>query len=107
MRILFDQGTPSPLRKSLAEHEVSTAYEQGWSLLKNGELLKVAEESGYHVFVTTDTNLKHQQNLASRRLGIVVLLSTSWPRMQRALPAIVSAITAATSGSYTEVEIPE
>jgi len=88
-------------------HEVSTPYEQGWSLLKNGELLKVAEEGGYHVFVTTDTNLKHQQKLANPRLGIVVLLATSWPRMQRVIPAFVAAITAATSGSYTEVEIPE
>jgi len=107
VRILFDQGAPSPLRRSLAEHEVSTAYEEGWSLLKNGELLEIAEEGGYDVFVTTDANLKHQQNLSNRRLAIVVLLSTSWPRMQRVIPSIVAAIAAATAGSYTEVEIPE
>lgn len=107
MRILFDQGVPRPLRHSVEGHEVSTAYEQGWSLLKNGELLKAAEESGYEVFVTTDANLKHQQNLTNRRLGIVVLLSTSWPRMQREISSIVDAINAATVGSYTEVKVRE
>lgn len=101
MRILFDQGVPNPLRHSLSAHEVTTAYEQGWSLLKNGELLKMAEEGGYELFVTTDTNLKHQQNLTSQRLGIVVLLSTSWPRMQRVLPSIAAAIESATVGTYT------
>ena len=39
MRILFDQGTPVPLRNSLNSYEVSTVYELGWSTLKNGELL--------------------------------------------------------------------
>ena len=107
MRVLFDQGAPNPLRGFLADHEVSTAYEQGWSTLKNGELLKVAEEGGYDVLVTTDTNLKHQQNLAGRRLAVVVLLSTSWPRMQRVITSIAAAITRADPGSYTEVEIPE
>jgi len=43
MRVLFDQGTPDPLRQSLLGHEVATAYERGWSSLKNGELLDVAE----------------------------------------------------------------
>jgi len=78
MRVLFDQGTPDPLRQSLLGHEVATAYERGWSSLKNGELLDVAEREGYEVFVTTDSNLRYQQNLAGRQLAIVVLLSTSW-----------------------------
>ena len=62
MRVLFDQGTPVPLRGSLARHEVSTAYERGWSNLANGELLNTAEQEGT-VFVTTDLNLKYQQDL--------------------------------------------
>jgi hypothetical protein len=64
MRVLFDQGTPDPLRQALLGHEVATAYERGWFTLKNGELLEVAEREGYEVFVTTDSNLKYQQNLA-------------------------------------------
>jgi len=58
MRVLFDQGTPDPLRKSLTQHNVSTAYEKGWSKLRNGALLDTAEREGYEVMVTTDTNLK-------------------------------------------------
>lgn len=106
MRILFDQGTPVPLRDALGQHEVSTAYEFGWSELANGELLDVAEREGFAVFVTTDSNLRFQQNLRSRRIALVVLLSTSWPRIERATAAIVSALTAVTPGSYTEVDIP-
>lgn len=71
--MLFDQGTPVPLRNALPGHEVSTAYELGWSTLKNGELLRMAEERGFEVLVTTDTNLRYQQDLTHRRIAIVVL----------------------------------
>ena len=106
MRVLFDQGTPDPLRESLTPHRVSTAYERGWSKLRNGELLDSAEREAYEVLVTTDTSLKYQQILTDRRIEIVVLLSTSWPRIQQVIPSVVSAIDAAVPGSYTEVEIP-
>ena len=52
MRVLFDQGTPAPLRHALAPHEVSTAFELGWSNLENGDLLREAE-GRFEVFVTT------------------------------------------------------
>ena len=106
MRVLFDQGTPEPLRHSLTHHEVATAYERGWSRLKNGELLDAAEKESFAVLVTTDANLRYQQNLQARRIAIVVLASTSWPRIQRAKSAIVGAIERASAGSYTEVAIP-
>jgi len=106
VRIPFDQGTPVPLRDSLRQHEVATAFELDWSELKNGELLDAAEREGFAVFVTTDSKLKFQQNLSGRRIAIVTLLSTSWPRIERATATVVSAIVAATPGSYTEVEIP-
>ncbi len=83
MRVHFDQGTPAPLRKLLPGHEVATAYERGWSTLKNGELLAAAERDGFEVLVTTDSNLKYQQNLASRTIALVVLSTTSWPRISR------------------------
>jgi len=59
VRVLFDQGTPSPLRRFLTQHEVTTAYERGWAQLKNGNLLDAAEVDGISVLVTTDTNLKY------------------------------------------------
>jgi hypothetical protein len=106
VRILFDQGTPVPLRQFLTRHEVSTAFERGWSRLKNGELLDAAESAGFTVLVTTDTNLKYQQNLVGRRLAIVVLGTPSWPRIQSAIEAVVTAIDHAEASSFAEVEIP-
>jgi glutamate racemase len=106
VRVLFDQGTPVPLRRALTQHEVATAYELGWSQLKNGELLDCAENEGFAVLVTTDTNLKYQQNLASRKIGIVVLSTTSWPRIQRVVDLVAAAVGSAKAGSYREIEVP-
>ncbi len=106
MRILFDQGTPAPLRQCLLEHEVETAYERGWSTLKNGDLLQAAELAGFTVLVTTDTNLKYQQNLAARRISVVVLSTTSWPRIRQATQEVALAISRTSVGSYAEVRIP-
>ena len=61
---------------------------------------------GFDAIVTTDTNLRYQQNLSARRIAIVVLTTTSWPRIQRAVELVVQAVNAATTGSYTEVAIP-
>jgi hypothetical protein len=84
---------------------VSTAYELGWSTLKNGELLAAAESNGFEVFVTTDTNLAYQQNLSNRIIAIVVLNTTSWPRIQKCVTHIVNAIDQAKPGSYQIVLI--
>ena len=81
MRILFDQGTPVPLRKLLNSHQVETAFERSWSTLTNGELLATAEQEDFKVFVTTDKNLGNQQNVSGLKIAIVVLSSTSWPRI--------------------------
>ena len=106
MRILFDQGTPVPLRQSLVGHHVFTAYEQGWSTMKNGDLLRAAEENGFEVLVTTDTNLRYQQNLASRKIAVVVLSTTSWPRIRLDVMHVATAVNNATIGSYVEVAVP-
>lgn len=106
MRILFDQGTPAPLRYFLSHHDIATAYQLGWSKLKNGELLSAAETNGFELLVTTDSNLQYQQNLKSRRIAVVVLNTTSWPRIQKAIAEVVRAVDAATECDYTEVRIP-
>ena len=105
MRILFDQGTPFAIRKSLEGHFVRTANEQGWSTLSNGELLQAAEEAGFNVFLTTDTNLPFQQNLEGRRLAVVILTKNRWMLIGEMLPEIVSAIESATPGKYSIVDI--
>ena len=105
MKVLFDQETPVPLKNHLSSDHVSTAYELGWSTLKNDELLAAAEGNGFEVFVTTDTNLAYQQNLSNRKIAIVVLTTTSWPRIQKNVAAIVIAIDAARPNSYQIVSI--
>ena len=105
MKVLFDQGTPVPLRTHFTSLHVSTAYELGWATLKNGELLAAAESNGFEVFVTTDTNLAYQQNLFNRTIAIVVLSTTSWPRIQKSVSEIVRAIDAARPNSYQIVSI--
>ena len=103
MRILFDQGTPVPLKDHLSSHQVETAFELGWSRLTNGELLASAE-GRFDVFVTTDRNLQYQQSLSGRKLAILVLPTTSWPRLQRQIGSIVSAIEGLKAGEYRELD---
>ena len=105
MRVLFDQGTPAPLRHALAGHSVETAFELGWGTLQNGALIAAAESRGFDVLVTTDKNLKHQQNLAARRLAVVVLSTTSWPRIRGATVKVLEAVSSAAPGSYVEVTV--
>lgn len=105
MRILFDQGTPAPLKKHLAGHAISTAYGQGWSQLKNGDLLDAAETDGFELLISTDQDLEYQQNLANRRIAIIVLTTTSWPRVRQQVDVIRAAIDSVAPGQYIVVEI--
>jgi hypothetical protein len=73
--------------------------------LSNGDLLAAASEAHYDLLVTTDQNLRYQQNLDARDLTVVVLMTTSWPRMQLRIDRIVAAVDQAAPGSYLEVEI--
>lgn len=102
MRILFDQGTPAPLRRALTAHEVSTAFELGWSNLENGDLLRAAE-GRFEVFVTTDQNLRYQQNLAGRQLAILVLPTTNWLEIQRHQAEVVAAVSSMQPDEYREL----
>ena len=72
------------MRRSLASHEVATAFEMGWSQLENGELLAAAEGK-FDAFITTDQNLRYQQNLQGRRLAILALPTTNWLEIQKHL----------------------
>lgn len=105
MRVLFDQGVPDPLRRALTAHVVSSAYEMGWSTLSNGDLLDAAEAE-FDAFVTTDQNLRYQQNLTGRGLAILVLPFASWPKLQSHLPSIVAAIDVLQPGDYVELALP-
>jgi len=107
MRVLFDQATPVPIRAFLEGHTVSTAAHQGWDRLKNGELLDAAEAAGFDVFLTTDKNMRYQQNLEGRRIAIVVLGKQQWPDVRPHVQLIVAAVNTVAPGSYVQVEIPD
>jgi hypothetical protein len=62
--------------------------------------------AGFDVFLTTDRNIRYQQNLSARKIAIVVLGKGRWRLIKNRLPAIAEVVAAATSGSFTEVEIP-
>ena len=79
--------------------------ERGWELLENGELIRKAEEDGYEVIVTTDQNMRYQQNLTGSRLAIVVLMATAWPRVQHRTEEIRAAIQEVEPGQVREVPI--
>ena len=106
MRVLFDQGVPRGLTASLRGHEVTEARKLGWERISNGELLKLADGAGFDLLLTTDKNVRYQQNLAGRRVSIVVLGNSPWWLVRQHLDGIVAAVNAATPGSYAEVEIP-
>jgi hypothetical protein len=78
MRVLFDQSTPAPLRAHLKAHTVTEARERGWDRLVNGDLLDAAEGAGFEVFLTADKNLRYQQNLADRKIAIIVIGNAQW-----------------------------
>ncbi|MFM1944453.1 MAG: hypothetical protein RI897_3435 [Verrucomicrobiota bacterium] len=105
MRILFDQGTPVPLRRHLCPHVVDTAAELGWSTLQNGDLLAQAEAAGYKLLLTKDQHLRHQQRLEGRKIGLVVLMTTSWPKIQKQVARVQQVVSDLPGGGYAEVSL--
>jgi hypothetical protein len=106
VRILFDQGTPAPLRRVLVGHQVATAFELGWGALQNGDLLRAAEAAGFEAIVTTDQNLSYQQNLADRKLAILVLRTTDWRLIRQHADGVLAATDRLVPGAYIELPFP-
>ena len=106
MLVLFDNSTPRGIARSLENHTVKETRDQGWDTLRNGDLLNAAEAAGFDVLLTTDKNIRYQQNLDNRRIAIVVLGKGRWKLIKPLLAQIVAAVNVATPGSYTEVDIP-
>jgi predicted nuclease of predicted toxin-antitoxin system len=106
MKILFDHGVPKPIARSLTGYEVTYARRIGWHEMGNGELIQQAEEAGYEVLLSTDKNIRYQQNLTGRKIALVVLGNSQWPLVRLHLDKIAAAVNACTPGSYTEIVIP-
>jgi hypothetical protein len=84
MRVLLDECVPRRLKRELLEHEVRTVTEHGWSGIKNGTLLGLAEAE-FDVFLTVDQNLKYQQNLTAFCIAVILLVARN-NRLKTLLP---------------------
>ena len=102
MKILLDACVPRPLRNFLSDHTVRTAQEMGWGKLKNGDLLQAAE-SEFQAFLTSDQNLKYQQNITGRKLALLVLPTNDWPTLKRLGEKIAIATAALMPGDFVEL----
>jgi hypothetical protein len=102
-RILLDQNAPVGLRDILKGFEVGTAHAMGWAAYSNGDLIEAAEHAGFEVLITADKNLRYQQNLAKRRIAIIVLGSNRWETVQGSRAAIAAAVADARPGTVIEM----
>ncbi len=85
---------------------MSTAADQGWAELTNGDLLAAAEQSGFAVLITADQNIRYQNNLTGRMIALLVLSTNTW-RVLRDHPRLITdAANRARPGSYEKVEFP-
>jgi hypothetical protein len=108
MLVLLDNGTPRNLARYLIDHHtVTEARARGWDKLENGALLTASEAAGFEVILTTDRNLRYQQNLSGRKIAVVALGKGRWTLIKPHVAKVVAAVNAATPGSYAEVDIPE
>jgi hypothetical protein len=106
MPILFDNGTRRGLARFLTGHSVEEARARGWEELANGELIDAAELASFEVMVTTDKNIRYQQNLEARKIALVVLEHSQWPMVKLVAENIAAIVNGAQPGSYTEVDVP-
>jgi hypothetical protein len=106
-RILLDEGVPIGVRTLVTGFHVEAVAEMGWAGLSNGDLIRAAEEAGFAVMITCDQNIRHQQNLAGRRLALVVLTTNHWDTIRANSGRILPAVESATVGSFAIVEMPK
>lgn len=105
MKVLPEENLDHSLRTLLGPYEVVTVAFMGWAGLKNGELLRAAEEAGIDVLVTGDQTLSYEQNLTGRSLAIVALSAIQLPLIRKNLPVIIAALSDAVPGSFQAVDV--
>lgn len=105
MRILLDECVPWPLHKVFFAHELTTAQKRGWGGIKNGDLLRLAE-SEFSLFITTDQNLRYQQNLSNPLIAILVLSTNNLRRLLAASELRNTTIQSIQPGQFVQLEVP-
>ena len=102
MKILLDECTPHVLKKLLTGFEIKTVQDQGWSGATNGALLRLAERQ-FDVFITSDQNLKYQQNLAGRQLAIIQLPTNQVPLVVKLAPKVQATLERIQTGEFVAI----
>lgn len=107
MRILLDECAPRPLKRELADYEIRTVVEMGWSGKKNGELLRLMNQEGFTILLTTDQNLRYQQNLEQAGVAVVVLVARSnrLPDLVPLIPDVRNVLSTIAPGEVIEVGV--
>lgn len=107
MRILLDECVPKPLKRELADYEVRTVVEMGWSGKKNGELLQLMVQQNFTVLLTTDQNLRYQQNLQQAGVAVIVLVAPSnrLPNLVPLIPSVRGVLNTIAPGEVIEVGV--
>ncbi|NEQ79455.1 MAG: hypothetical protein F6K26_04095 [Moorea sp. SIO2I5] len=106
MRILLDECAPRPLKRELADYEIRTVVEMGWSGKKNGELLRLMIQQSFTVLLTTDQNLRYQQNLQQAGVAVIVLVAPSnrFPDLVPLIPDVRNVLNTIAPGEVIEVK---
>lgn len=104
MKVLLDECVPRKLRSAIANHEVRTVTESGWSGVKNGALLTLAEVE-FDVFLTVDQNLIFQQNLQRCNIGIILMVARNnrFKTLLPLMPQVNAAIDVVKRGELTRI----
>ncbi len=106
MRILLDPGTPELLRRWLIHHEVSTAAEEGCSDASSLDLIRLAQQRGFEVLISTDVSLKDHPNLQRPAIAILLLSTGEWGRVGVIADNVADVVNALRPGEYCEMTIP-
>jgi hypothetical protein len=102
--VLLDECVPWPLAKLLAGHECSSPQKQGWGGIKNGDLLKLAEVE-FDLFITSDQNLRYQQNLVGRKIAILELSTNDWHSIRSDINGIKTAIAGILASDFIQYNV--
>jgi hypothetical protein len=102
VKIIIDECVPHIVKKRLPQREIKTVQEMGWAGVKNGELLKLVEAE-FEIFITSDKNLRYQQNLQNRKIAILLLPSNQIPVVKNLLPQIDEELERIKSSDFVEL----
>jgi predicted nuclease of predicted toxin-antitoxin system len=105
MNILLDECVPWPMHRILANHSCTSVQAEGWSGIRNSELLKRAE-AAFDLLITADQNILYQQNLSASTISILELSTNDLRRIMAAAETIQKAVEDIRPGQFVSIEIP-